>query len=204
MRVSGVTQSVFLSHFDALLLFSPLIWCNGNSPAEAAKISERAIIELLYGGGAHANTLACIEDVALDYAGRLTNNSPHSIWQLVFHMNFWMEYELKRIRGDSPRYPTHASESWPSDPTPHTEEEWHETITHFRRFLADFSKLADSPADALAKHVEATHPDHAKRSSSLQAVLWQTVVHNSYHIGQVAALRRSLGIWPPREGGDSW
>jgi uncharacterized damage-inducible protein DinB len=167
-------------------------------------MSERAFIELLYGEGAHANTLACIEDVAPDFAGRLTNNSPYSIWQLVFHMNFWMEYELKRIRGDNPRYPTHASESWPSDPTPRTGEEWRETITHFDRLLADFAKLADSPADVLAKHVEATHPNHAKRSSSLQAVLWQIVVHNSYHIGQVVMLRRSLGVWPPKGGGDSW
>jgi uncharacterized damage-inducible protein DinB len=35
-------------------------------------------------------------------------------------------------------------------------------------------------------------------------VLWQTLVHNSYHFGQIAMLRRVLGAWPPRGGGDSW
>ena len=40
--------------------------------------------------------------------------------------------------------------------------------------------------------------------TSTHAVLWQTLVHNSYHIGQVVILRRALGIWPPRGGGDSW
>jgi hypothetical protein len=48
------------------------------------------------------------------------------------------------------------------------------------------------------------YPDHKKRSSSLLAVLWQTLVRNSYHIGQVATLRRTLGAWPPKGGGDSW
>jgi uncharacterized damage-inducible protein DinB len=36
------------------------------------------------------------------------------------------------------------------------------------------------------------------------AVLWQTAVHNSYHIGQVVILRRMLGAWPPLDGSDTW
>ena len=47
------------------------------------------------------------------------------------------------------------------------------------------------------------HPDHTKRSSSFGAVLWQTLVHNGYHIGQIVILRRALGSWPPRGGGDT-
>ena len=38
----------------------------------------------------------------------------------------------------------------------------------------------------------------------LEAVLWQTVAHNSYHTGQIAMLRRMLGAWPPQGGGDTW
>ena len=53
-------------------------------------MSERALIELLYGQGTHANTLTCVQDVQLELAGRRADNFPHSIWQLVNHMNFWM------------------------------------------------------------------------------------------------------------------
>ena len=28
--------------------------------------------------------------------------------------------------------------------------------------------------------------------------------HVSYHVGQIALLRRILGSWPPPGGGDSW
>lgn len=167
-------------------------------------MSARTLIELFYGEGAHANILACVEDIPLELAGRAVDNFPHSIWQLVYHMNFWMEYELTRIRGENPPYPLHASESWPTRAAPSKREEWMQAIAHFHRLLADLATLAELPPDVLARQVVATHPDHTKCSSSLLAVLWQTVVHNSYHIGQVAMLRQSLGAWPPKRGGDSW
>jgi uncharacterized damage-inducible protein DinB len=167
-------------------------------------MSERALIELLYGSGAHANTLACVEDVPFELAGRQTQNFPNSVWQLVCHMNFWMAYELKRIEKEEPPYPTHASESWPANAAPPSVEEWRSTIVLFRDLLAEFAMLAEAPACSLAEKVTATHPHHTTRSSSVLAVLWQTAVHNSYHIGQVVMLRRMLGAWPPKAGGDSW
>lgn len=167
-------------------------------------MSERVLIELLYGQGAHANTLGCVEDISLDVAGRLADGFTHSIWQLVWHMNFWMAYDLKRIRDEKPAYPTHASESWRADAAPPSEEEWRRTIAVFRDLLAELATLAGSPPDVLSQEVGATHPDHTKRSASLLAVLWQALAHNSYHIGQVVMMRSSLGAWPPKGGGDSW
>lgn len=167
-------------------------------------MTEPVLIELLHGQGAHANPVTCIEDVATDLAGRKAGNSPHSIWQLVSHMNFWMAYELRRIRAERPAYPAHASESWPVDAAPATDAAWQQEIGRFRELLAELAKVAGSPADALAREVQATHPSHRKLSSTLSAVLWQTLVHNSYHVGQIAMLRRAFGAWPPAGGGDTW
>ena len=167
-------------------------------------MTEPVLTELLYGKGAHANPVDCVEDVPSALAGRQVGNFPHSIWQLVFHMNFWMHYELRRIRSERPVYPAHASESWPVNAAPPGDSKWHQEVARFRNLLAELAKLAASSADVLAREVEATHPDHKKHSSTLSAVLWQTLVHNSYHVGQVAMLRRALGAWPPQGGGDSW
>lgn len=167
-------------------------------------MADPVLVELFYGKGAHANPIACIEDVRPDLAARLAGNFPHSIWQVVFHMNFWMDYELRRIRSERPAYPAHASESWPADIAPSDGSEWHKEVVRFRSFIAELAKLAASSAEVLAREVEVTHPDHKKHSSTLSAVLWQTLVHNSYHVGQVAMLRRALGAWPPQGGGDSW
>jgi len=165
---------------------------------------EQTLVELLYGKGAHANTLACVEDVSLELAGRRIENFPHSIWQLLSHMNFWMGYELKRIRGKAPAYPEHAAESWPADAAPANEQEWRNEVALLKNLLVELTALAESSSEILARHVAATYPGHTKYSSSLLAVLWQILVHNSYHIGQVAMLRRTLGAWPPQGGGDSW
>jgi uncharacterized damage-inducible protein DinB len=115
-----------------------------------------------------------------------------------------MDYELRRIRGENPAYPAHAAESWPVDAAPANEPEWKKAIAQFKELLGRLQTLAESAPDVLARDVPATHPDHAKPSSSLLAVLWQTLVHNSYHVGQIAMLRRALDAWPPSGGGDSW
>lgn len=165
---------------------------------------ERTLVELLYGKYAHANPVACVEDVSFDLAGKRAGNFQHSIWQLVSHVNYWMDYELKRIRGEMPAYPAHAAESWPAHASPANEREWKKAIVQFKDFLAQLAALAESSPEVLAREVPATHPDHTRHSSSLHAVLWQTLVHNSYHVGQIAMLRRALGAWPPSAGGDTW
>ena len=173
-------------------------------PGVGVLMPERALIELLYGKGAHASTLACVEDVSFDLAGRRADSFPHSIWQLVSHMSFWMAYELKRIGKEKPAYPAHASESWPAGAAPSSAKEWEEAVAGFRELLAKLAALADSPPSRLAEEIDATNPSHTKLASSLQSVLWQTLVHNTYHIGQVAMLRRMFGAWPPQGGGDTW
>jgi hypothetical protein len=40
--------------------------------------------------------------------------------------------------------------------------------------------------------------------ASQEDVVWQTIVHNSHHLGQVVLLRRPIGAWPPARGGDTW
>jgi uncharacterized damage-inducible protein DinB len=164
----------------------------------------RTLIELLYGKAAHANPVACVEDISFELAGRRASNLPHSIWQLVSHLNYWMDYELQRIRGENPAYPAHAAQSWPHEAAPVNEDEWKKTIAQFKKLLGELAALGESTPDVLAREVQATHPTHVKYSSTLLAVLWQTLVHNSYHVGQIAMLRQSLGAWPPKAGGDTW
>jgi uncharacterized damage-inducible protein DinB len=125
---------------------------------------------------------------------------PHSIWQLVSHMNYWMDYELKRIRGERPAYPIHADGSWPS--TPANEKEWQKAGVDFRTLIEELSSLTEG--QDLDHEVENMHPNQGQRNYSARDVLWQTMAHNSYHIGQIAMLRRMLNTWPPQGGGDSW
>jgi uncharacterized damage-inducible protein DinB len=167
-------------------------------------MSNQALQELLHGQGAHVDPIACLEDVPAELAGRKLQSSPHSIWQIVWHLNYWMDYDLRRIQGGLPPYPVQAIESWPSSAAPASYEQWKDELQRFVSLLDKLMTLAASGLEVLQRHVVATHPSHEGRSSSVEAVLWQTLVHNSYHIGQVALLRRCFGAWPPRRGSDTW
>ena len=160
--------------------------------------------QLLRGQGAHVDPVAALEDVSAEIAGKTIPGSPHSIWQLVSHLNYWMDYELRRIAGKRPNYPEHASESWPKSVTPAIDADWQHQRAELVRHLDEFRKLSESSPEALGKPVECMHTGEEPRSPNVEAALWQILVHNSYHIGQIALLLRCFHLWPPRTGGDTW
>jgi uncharacterized damage-inducible protein DinB len=166
-------------------------------------MDQRALTELLRGKGAHADPIACVEDISAEVAERLVAGFPHSIGQLVFHINYWMDYELRRIRGERPAYPEHSSESFPRTAALDTAE-WARLRTEMANLLGEFAALAKSSPQELRREIESAHDGDKNVAGTLEAVLWQMVAHTSYHVGQIAMIRRVLGAWPPRGGGDSW
>src|ERR1700730_8588902 len=140
-------------------------------------MSSRALTELLHGKGAHADPNACIEDIPDALAARHAEGFPHSIGQLVFHMNYWMDYELRRIRGQRPAYPEHNAESFPLASSPADGEEWDRLRKCFARLLADFAALANSSPEEMRRQIETVHEGDKRVAGSLEAVLWQMVAH---------------------------
>jgi uncharacterized damage-inducible protein DinB len=173
------------------------------------RMGDTTLRELVYGKGAHVDPVACVEDISAELAARTVAGYPHSIWQIVEHMNYWMDYDLGKVAGENRPYPDKAIESWPAHPNPATEsrvadEQWQTTTRRFTDLLARLARLAESDAAALARKVHMLGPEQSRRESTVHAVLWQIAAHNSYHAGQIALLRRQFGAWPPRRGGDTW
>ena len=171
----------------------------------ASFMSQRALTELFRGKGAHADPMACVEDISAEVAARQVAGFPHSIGQLVFHMNYWMEYELRRIRGRE------------AESIRNTTRRVSRRVrgagacgvgsaarTRMADCWASSRELAKSSPQELQREIESVHEGDKKVAGTLEAVLWQMVAHNSYHVGQIAMMRRALGAWPPRGGGDTW
>src|SRR6266536_1767608 len=167
-------------------------------------MGDTTLRELVYGKGAHVDPVACVEDIPADLAARTIECYPHSIWKLVEHMNYWMDYDLREVAGARPPYPEKAIESWPALPTPPGEPQWQATTRRFGEFLAQLAALSQSDSATLERPVHKLGPAQSARKSTVHAMLWQAAAHNSYHVGQIALLRRQLGAWPPRRGGDTW
>jgi uncharacterized damage-inducible protein DinB len=163
--------------------------------------------ELVYGKGAHVDPVACVEDISAELAARTVAGYPHSIGQIVEHMNYWIDYDLGKIAGDKRPYPEKAIESWPTHPKPGTindADAWKATTRRFTELLARVARLAESDAATLEKKIQHLGPGQSPRESTVHAMLWQIAAHNSYHAGQIALLRRQSGAWPPERGGDTW
>lgn len=160
----------------------------------------RTLQDLLRGRGAHVDPVGCLEGLSLELAGRQLAGVQHSIWQLTWHMTYWMDYELRSLTGPEVPYPEHATLSWPNESVPETEEAWRAEVARFRRQVEELSEWARRAS--LEGH--GSRVVHPKQGDTVQDVLWQMVAHNSYHAGQVVLLRRAFGAWPPAGGGDSW
>lgn len=167
-------------------------------------MSSRALTELFRGKGAHVDPIACVEDISAELAARHVAGFPHSIGQLVFHMNYWMDYELGRVRGEHPKYPEHNAESFPPSASSADANEWNQARNRFELLLAELAEMGNSQSLEMEWEVQVVQPGEAKVAGTIEAVLWQMVAHNSYHLGQIAMIRRMLGAWPPRAGGDTW
>jgi uncharacterized damage-inducible protein DinB len=167
-------------------------------------VAETALRGLIHGKAAHADPLACIEDISAELAARRVSGYPHSIWQLVLHMNYWMDYDLRAISSDVSPYPEHAIESWPEHPQQPNEADWRKTTARFRELLSQLSTLADSGTENLARTTTKVTTGNIRRQCSVETVLFEIIAHNSYHTGQIALLRRQAGAWPPERGGDTW
>jgi uncharacterized damage-inducible protein DinB len=161
------------------------------------------LLELLHGRGAHVSPLASVEDLSAELAGASVSGFPYSAWQILGHLNYWMEYDFERIDGHAAPYPACAADSWPRRAKPGGETEWHSEVLRFAENLRAMERLAKSD-EVLTRPVEIITPAHAGQSNSVEALLWQTIAHNSYHVGQIVLLRRFLRAWPPPAGGDTW
>ena len=159
------------------------------------------LIELLRGRGAHLDSVACVQGLTVEEAGRTISGYPHSVWHLLWHLNVWMSFELRRIHGERPSYPANAY-TWPTNSLPR-EEDWAEAVDQFERLIDELVMLAESDPGLLRQRVKGYSEENPDVDPYVGALLWQIVAHNSYHVGQIVLLRRSIGAWPPLSTGEA-
>lgn len=164
---------------------------------------ERVALELIEGRGAHADPTACVEDLSATLAARKPVGSEHSVAELLAHINYWMDYDMKRMRGTPDPYPEHAAASWPEF-AKLSDAEWKQILDRFRELLRQLEAVCRSDAAAWTKQAPAAHPSHERNISTVGGMIFQLIAHNSYHVGQIVDVRHAIGAWPPRGGGDTW
>jgi len=154
-----------------------------------------ALPKLLTGEGAHAKVHHILEGIELKQLGVRPDVAPHSIYEELWHLNYWQTLLLDWIDGKERAIPAHADEGWPPRPAPVDLQEARALVRTFLEGINRAVALASDPQ----RLDDAVHGRYTVRTT-LESLL----AHNSYHLGRVVLLRQLIGIWPPPSGGDSW
>jgi uncharacterized damage-inducible protein DinB len=161
--------------------------------SSASKTLEGVARHAITGKGAHVETDGIFSGLDWKVAGARRRGVPHSLYQLLNHMEYWQDWVVQWLDGKDPPVPAHASGSWPGGVAPADRRQWEAAVAKFRRGLAELDRRARS-MDLLSGR---------GRKSRLEML--QTIgAHNSYHAGQAVLLRKLLGTWPPPGGGVTW
>jgi hypothetical protein len=154
-----------------------------------ASLREQLSQQLL-GSNAHVDVLTALKDLPPKLYGAKPEGAPHSAWELLEHMRMTLR--------DLWDYSTNAEyvekkwpdDYWPASSEPPSKEAWDTSVRALKEDLAAFGKLVKDPESNLYAQI----PWGAKDHTLLREVLI-AAIHNSYHIGELVFLRRTLGAW---------
>ncbi len=144
--------------------------------------------KLLISDGAFVTPAQVLESLSATQAKVRPSGAPHSLYEELWHTDFWQRLMLSVIRGEPVSYPEHAEQSWPEDNETLTRERWDSFVQQFLAELDEAARIAGSP----------------ETKDEVRDELESLVAHNAYHFGRMVFLRQLLGLWPPPSGGDTW
>ena len=139
---------------------------------------------------AHVGFDTAIDGLPPDKRGALAPGIAYSVWQLVEHMRL---AQLDVLDFCLNANYVHAM-TWPDDywppAAPADLQAWDNSVAGFK---ADRERLKELARDE-AIDLHALVPTGKGQQTYLRAILLMAD-HNAYHLGQIVAVRRALGVW---------
>jgi hypothetical protein len=147
------------------------------------------LVRLLDWEDAHVGFDKAVDGIPVEKCGAIADGFEHSLWQLVEHIRLAQEDILDFCV--NAKYEHHLK--WPDDYWPHatppSDTAWKESIASFMRSREKMKEVARNVEDLTAKV-----PTGKGNQTYLRAILL-VADHTAYHVGQLVAVRRALGIW---------
>jgi hypothetical protein len=150
----------------------------------------------LTGNRAHVSAERAFEGLSWRQAGQEVPGSPHTIWQLLKHLNYWQDRLISRIEGMKVLPAKTSDDGWKFEKAPSDE-------TTYRRELGKFLTGIDYMTQTLLPESNGLIDCKGDYPNGF-AVIQTMASHISYHLGEVVLLRRMLELWPPPSGGYTW
>jgi len=139
---------------------------------------------------AHAKLDSAVDGLAPQHRGTKPDGFPHSVWMLVEHIRLTQHDLLDFCQ--NPNYEETLKwpdDYWPKATAPSSDAEWNESLAQIRDDTRALKEFAETSDQDLANKIP-----HGTGQTYLRTIL-VAVDHNSYHVGQILAVRRLIGSW---------
>ena len=138
---------------------------------------------------AHVGFDAAVAGIPVEHRGKQPTGLPYSPWQLLEHLRLAQHDILDFCRNPDYKELEWPAAYWPRTPEPPSPTAWDDSIREFRKDRTALEALAaDRTIDLFARI-----PHGSGQTYIRELVL--VADHNAYHVGQLLAVRRLLGIW---------
>jgi len=148
--------------------------------------TRKQLIDMLTAPSAHLTFEKAIEKFTPEMQGRRLGGFPHTAWQILEHLRIaqWDILEFSRN-------PNHVSPDWPDgywtkEGAPSDPKDWNKSAAAFIKNLNEMAALIEDPDNDLFEPFAHGDGQNLFREACVLAK------HNSYHIGQLAALKKGL------------
>jgi uncharacterized damage-inducible protein DinB len=159
--------------------------------AESNSALRDHLVRVLDWKEAHVGFDAAVDGVPPGQRGARPPGFDHSLWQLVEHIRIAQEDILDFcVNAQYEHKMKWPDDYWPKASAPPGGEAWTGSIAAYERARDAMKKLAREVDD-----LTATVPTGKANQTYLRAILL-SADHAAYHVGQIVAVRRALGIWP--------
>ena len=140
---------------------------------------------------AHVGFDKAVDGIPADQRGSRVAGFEHTPWQLLEHLRVaqkdLLDFCVNSEYVHALKWP---EDYWPQSPAPPGATAWNESVAEFKADRETLKRLVrDTGVDLFA-----TVPMGKGQQTYLRAILL-VADHNAYHLGQLVALRRALGIW---------
>jgi uncharacterized damage-inducible protein DinB len=161
------------------------------------------LAQALIGDSYAAPASHIIEGLSDELVHKRIPDTPHTIYEELWHITFWQQVTLDWVQGIETPFPAKPSDGFPSE-SEAASETW-DQLRH--RFLQTAEQAAASARDT-RKLVEPircpSRPGSPVRIMSVRDQLISLASHNAYHLGRIVLLRQLNQAWPPGSGGFTW
>jgi hypothetical protein len=141
---------------------------------------------------AHVGLDSAAKNLLRELRARRPAGLPHSPWELIEHIRIAQHDLLDFLRNPDYKHELKwPDDYWPPAGAEPSDADWEKSVSALRRDRDALKKFLTEPGRDLSAKIP-----HGTGQTYLRTFL-VAADHASYHLGELVAVRRLLGAWPP-------